>query len=209
MGQIARLIYGSDTLDLDDNTYTLMPDFRPPAPARAVNLASGTFRNKRGGRRAGSQPKDRRWGFSVRCLGASAAETHGAIHRLQWFLDRCADTADTLYLEYSPSDAVSYNPLWGQQIYRYEIKDASVDPWDAYGVFTTHDEGIVAYVSLLIGPHANGLKQRVASALGGVIEDTLGMVDGSSRGLNVPEGTTNKYTNPILGNATFGNTWTK
>src|SRR3990172_2299463 len=206
MGIIAKLIYGSDELDIDDgSTYGVMTDSGPPSPARAINLASGTFRNKRGSRRAGAQPKDRVWSFSVKCLGASNAETHQAASRLQAFLDRCADTSQKLYLEYAPSDAVSYRPTYGQSVYRYEIKDAWCNAWDRYSA-ALNTQAIVVTVNALIGPHAVGLKQRVGAAMGGVYENNRLATDGYSTGLVIPEATTNRVTNPIAYSATTN--WT-
>ncbi len=216
MGRIGRLIYGSDTLDINDKTvYSLMPDFIPPGPARAINFAAGTFRNKRGGKVTGRQPKDRYWAFSVKCMGASEAETHNAANRLQWFLDLCdpdiGGGQETLYFEYAPSDAVSYNPLWGQIVYRYEIKDSPLAPDDRYSIATLSSQAIVLTATMLVGPHAEGLKQCLGSALGGVMEDTVGMVDGRSRGLRIPVATPtggNQFTNPIFGSSTWSSGWT-
>ncbi len=194
MGYIARLTYGSNTLNLNDSTYSLMPDFAPPGIVRAVNLASGTFRNKSGGKRAGAQPKDRPWSFGVRCLGASAAETHAAVSRLQYFLDRCADPSETLYLEYAPSDAISTNPLWGQAVYRYEIKDAVCRVGDLYGVASLRSLAIIVGVELLIGPYAEGISQYLAAAKGCLLMDLS--QDGAARGVIVNGAITNLLANP-------------
>jgi hypothetical protein len=198
MGYLAKLIYGTQTLNLNDGTYALMLDFRPPAPVRVVNFASGTFRNKSGGERVGVQPKDRAWAFSIRILGASAADTHTALRNLQFFLDKCNDSAETLYLEYNPSDAVSVNPTWGQSVYRYEIKDATLDTWANYSISTLRNIAIVALVTLTIGPYAIGLPQQLGNAAGGIFEDNRLAVDGISRGTVIPGVTTNLITNPIV-----------
>ena len=60
----------------------------------------------------------------------------------------------------------------------------------------------------MIGPYARGRKQRVGSAIGGVLEDWIGSPDGISRGLIVPEATTNQMTNPVFGHGTWDNGWT-
>src|SRR3990167_22495 len=156
MGYIARLIYGSRELDLNDATYSLGPDFAPPGPVEAINIASGTFRNTSGGEVTGTTPQDRELDFSVRILGASSAETHSAGRQLIAFLNLCKDKSEKLYLEYDPSDAVPYRPLWGQSVYRYHIKAVvQASLWDAYFAGSTaRSEILVLPLVLLIGPHA-------------------------------------------------------
>ncbi|NJN54973.1 MAG: LamG domain-containing protein [Anaerolineae bacterium] len=57
-------------------------------------------------------------------------------------------------------------------------------------------------------PYTYGIPQALGSASGGILEDDIGTADGRSRGLRVPEATTNKMTNPVFGHATWDNGWT-
>ncbi len=213
MGYIAQLIHGNKTFSLNDSTYSLGLDFVPPGPAEAINMAVGTFRNKTGGEVTGTKPLDRDFDFSVVIQGASIAETHSAGQNLINFLKLCRDKSEKLYLEYAPSDAVNYRPLWGQAVYRYHVKAIiSANLWEAYFAGpTARGETLVLPLVVRIGPHAEGLKQRLATATGGVFEDVIGMAIGQSRGLYIPEATPtggNQFTNPVFGNSTWNNGWT-
>jgi len=208
MGILARLIYGSHELNINDGVrYKLLPGFRPPAIEEAINMAVGTFRNKRGGEVTGSKPVDRFWDYSIACLGTSHEETNKNLSRLQAFYNLAKDKTDKLFFEFAPSDAITYLPVWGQSVYRYHIKYANAAAWDRYST-ALNSQVIVAGIHSLIGPHAEGIKQRVGSAIGGIIEDTIGMTDGRSRGLIIPVLTTNHFANPVFGHATYSTGWT-
>lgn len=208
MGYIARLIHGSRTFSLNDSTYSVYGDFVPPAPVRAVNVSQGTFRSASGGVVTGKKAIDRNWTFSVRIVGASRAEIHGAANALQSFLDLAGDTTDKLYFEYAPTDSVSYRPLWGQGWYRWHIKDGLAGIWDMYPVADLNGQAMVCPLALMIGPHNEGLKQRMGSALGGIYEVQAGSARKVSRGLNIGRGIVNRMTNPVFGHGTFDNGWT-
>ena len=208
MGYVARLVHGSKELSLNDSTYSLWTDFIPPAPARAVQMSAGTFRNKSGGKRMGSKALDRTWYFGVRILGASNADINNAAYRLQSFLDLVEDESNTLYFEYSPNNDVTYRPLYGQGFYRYPLKDGTVSIWDMYSVSDLSTKAMVCPVTLIVGPYAEGLEQRLGTASGYVVEDTVGAIDGRSRAVIVDKGITNLFTNPILGHSTYSNDYT-
>jgi len=90
----------------------------------------------------------------------------------------------------------------------YEVLDGSITIGPDYMKGARRAKAVVATFNLTIQPYAVGKQQRVCSALGGVLEDKLGTVDGLSRGLSVPEAATNLHINPVFGNATYDTGWT-
>jgi hypothetical protein len=121
------------------------------------------------------------------------------------------DQSTPLYFEFNPNDDVGFEPLWGQYgaNYKYEVVFAKSPQLPGYP-FESIRSGLLPRInlSLEIKPYALGLQQRVGSAIGGILEDTIGTTDGISRGVIIPEATTNKMTNPIFGHGTWNNTWT-
>ncbi|HEY4724248.1 MAG TPA: LamG-like jellyroll fold domain-containing protein, partial [Anaerolineae bacterium] len=90
---------------------------------------------------------------------------------------------------------------------RYEIVSGTVVVGDGYTSPRLRDRVVVAVITLVVKPYAIGRQQQIASAYGGLFDDTIGMTDGRLRGLRIPEGTTNKMTNPVFGHATWNNNW--
>lgn len=208
MGSRIRLIYQGLVFDLNDKvTYFVEIGFIPPAVQKAINYAQGSIINQRGGKRISEKALDRQWDFTVRVEGGSLQETHQAVRQIQSFLNLAADTKNKLYLEYYPSDAIPFKPTWGQQGYYYQVKAGRVESWDKYAAWTA-DHFIKCTVNLTIAPYAEGIRQILAKAMGGILEDTLGTVDGSSRGLAILEATTNIFTNPVFGHTNYTNGWT-
>ena len=208
MGSRIRLIYQGLVLDLNDKvTYFVETGFIPPAVQKAVNYAQGSIINQRGGKRINEKAMDRDWSFSVRVEGGSLQETHQAVRQIQSFINLADDTRNKVYVEYYPSDAVPYKPTWGQQGYYYQVKAGTVTSWDEYAAWSA-DHVLKCAVNLTIAPYAEGIRQQLSEATGGILEDTLGAADGFSRGLAICEATTNIFTNPVFSHATYNNGWT-
>ena len=214
MGLIRAILkHGVSELNLNDatGTYHLGRDFVPPPVSITANLAHGTSANRLGGAELiSTKAVNRNWAFSIHVSGESEAEIRNAISLLDSFIRR-GTKSDPVFLHVRGSEDVGFEPLWGQfgADLRYEIVfgRATVSSSYTFG-FVRREELPACGVNLDIKPFAIGLKQRVGSAIGGILEDTIGTVDGLSRGTIIPEATTNKFTNPIFGHGTFNNGWT-
>jgi hypothetical protein len=207
-----KLTQGTASLDLLSGRYAVEDDFVPPAVKEIAQVGMGPSVNRYGGGDlVGVRGVNRDWDFGIRIDGASEAETRRALRDLQNFLARAGDTNNPLYLEYRPDAGVASKPFWGQYGagLRYEIVYGRVVASKRYGI-KPYREAILAdnKIELQIKPYAIGQAQRLASATGGILEDLIGTLDGSSRGLIVPEAVQNKFNNPIFGYATWNNGWT-
>jgi hypothetical protein len=212
MAFTVKLICGARTLNLNSGRYAVAAPFAPPSVALVPLMAGGTSANRWGGAdRAGLGAVNRTYTFGLHIRGcASIGEVRAAASDLAYMLSLAGDPDAPLYLYYKPNSAVSADPLWGQDALYYEI--AHADPPDLPpGGFYQMTRG-KAYpnvrVTCDIKPFARGKTQAAGSATGGVFEDTLGTVDGQSRGVVVPRNTTNKMTNPVFGSATWDTGWT-
>lgn len=206
-------VRGPFEINLNDiaGLYHLAPGFVPPPVSQIPNLAHGTSANRRGGAELISiKAANRSMNFALHVTGKSEAEITGAIRNLDAFL-RSGTPDDPVSIHYRSSEDVGFEPLWGQYgaDRRYEIVfgQAAASAGYPLGVLTRQ---ILpdCEVDLQVKPYALGLQQRVGSAIGGILEDTIGTGDGISRGTIIPEATTNKMTNPIFGHATYDNGWT-
>ncbi len=207
----AKLVRGSYTFDLNDGKYSLGQDFAPPGVLETAFLSGGTSANRSGGADlVGTRAENRSWSFTVRCLGSVSAETHNLVSRLVSFLAGATDTRqDKTYFEFRP-DADLPEPIWGTfgQALRYEVVHATTALDDLYGRGRINRNAILVMVNLTIKPYAQGRPIQAAVATGGIAEDRIGTVDGSSRGLVVERATTNFVKNPVFGHATPLNGWT-
>lgn len=205
---IARFIKGTYTLNLQSGRYQLGRDFEPPPYAAVPLLASGTSANKSGATKVDETPVNRSFSFSVNITGGSSAEIRRGLSDLQSCLSMAGDENEPLYFAFYPnSDAPE--PLWGNYgaWIRYEIVSGTVSTAQyMFGARLNTD--IDVRIDLILKPHAVGLRQRLASAMGGIIEDNYGARDKKSRGLIVPEATTNLFTNPVFGNSVYSTNWT-
>lgn len=208
MEYTARLVHGPHSLDLNDGTYSVF-DFDFPTELVELSISSGSSANRfAGGRVTGRKFSDRNWSPSIMITGASVLETSLAARRLRDFLELTADTRYEMYFEYMPHRAYTAVPVWGQDRLRFHIKYGRVMLDASYYIADVPQKILVVPLDLLIGPHAVGLRQRLATAKGCIIEDTLGTTDGASRGTIVCPSFTNKITNPVFGHATWNNGWT-
>lgn len=207
MEYTARLVHGPHSLDLNDGTYSVF-DFDFPTELVELSISSGSSANRfAGGRVTGRKFSDRNWAPSIMITGASVLETSLAARRLRDFLELTADTRYEMYFEYMPHRAYSAVPVWGQDRLRFHIKYGRVMLDASYYIADVPQKILVVPLDLLIGPHAVGLRQRLASAKGCIIEDTLGTPDGSSRGTIVGPSITNKIINPVFGHSTYNTGW--
>jgi len=207
----AKLVRGSYTFDLNDGKYSLGQDFAPPGVLETAFLSGGTSANRSGGADlVGTRAENRSWSFTVRCLGSVSAETHNLVSRLVSFLAGATDTRqDKTYFEFRP-DADLPEPIWGTfgQALRYEVVHATTALDDLYGRGQINRSAILMMVNLTIKPFAQGRPLRTCLATDGILEDRVGTVDNSSRGVILPPATTNYVKNPIFGNSTPLTGWT-
>jgi hypothetical protein len=209
---IARFVYGTRTLNINDNVrYALETGFAPPPALLSAQMSDGTSANRTGGAtKIGQRAQNRQWSFSVQVLGISERDVSRAFQDLAAFMMYAGiDKANPLYFEYKPNSDINVQPVWGQDGWlRYEVRHANPPQiGDRYSSGEFRARNVTALLSIEVAPYAEGLQQRLCSAMGGIIEDTIGTVDGISRGLIVPEATCNLFTNPVFGNATWNTGW--
>lgn len=183
--------------------YQLDPGFTPPGINYSYNLAAGNSLNRTGGATLVSKTfNDRGMEFRVKINATTKAQAQGLARGLASFLE----IAKTFV--YKP-DAFP-EPLWGQlgASMRYEIVTASASVGDLYAQQIGRLPVFWLNVTMEVKPNAKGIKQQLASAMGGIYEDTLGSTDGVSLGLRIPEATTNKMTNPVFSHSTWNTGWT-
>ena len=200
---VVKLVQGARSLDLNDQArYWLAQDFTPPETAITPMFAGDA------GDVFDRTESNRAFSFTVAITGSSAGQIDGAVRAIKTMLAR-AGQSEPLYLVYNASDTVP-DPLWGQfgAALRYEVAYGTVALADGYMVGVRRATDLNVRIAVTIKPYALGKQQLLASALGGVLEDKLGTVDGRSRGLSVPEATTNLHINPVFGNATYDTGWT-
>lgn len=205
-----KVVKGSRSIDLNDRVnFYLRPDFVPPETSQATQIATGSALNVVGGRVVARKPQTRTWAFSVRVLGTTDAEIVNQLRGVKALLSLAGDANDPVKIQYKPNSDTP-EPLWGQfgALLNYEVLDASITIGPDYMKGARRAKAVVATFSLTIQPYAVGKQQRVCTAAGGIIEDTIGVVDGRSRGVIIPEATTNLCTNPVFGNATWNTGWT-
>ena len=207
MGYIAKLTKGTTYIDLNAGRYKLAEDFVPPTTVVAPYISTG-------GIKTGDTALPRDWGFGVRVWGASSAEVKRGVDDLANFLRGAGDEASPLYFEWKEDNNVSAEPVWGQfgATRRMEVVSGSLGYWESYATGTVMTRAVFVPVALTIKPWAQGVRQLLATATGGICEDWIGTTDGRSRGLMIPEGDAtngNKMKNPIFGHPTAWNTdWT-
>ena len=209
-----KLRKGGRLLDLNDLTrYKIAPGFTPPAVLSQPVLAAGGSANRnQGSKLLDKSAVTRQWAFGLQIVGASEGEVSRRAETLAGMLAQAGSQDEPLFLEYRASSAIAAEPQWGQfgAARRYEITHAQGPTAGTFsGPGHLRAQAIQnAQVNLTIAPYALGKQQALCSALGGVIEDVLGTTDGNSRGTVVPEATTNLFSNPVFGNASYLTAWT-
>ena len=209
---IAKLVIGTDELNLQAAPFKVATDFIPPPLNQGANIASGTSANRvGGGTLVGTRALDRRWRFGVHIEGESEMEVRSATNLLQDFLSRAGDPNDPLTLQWRGNSDIAEEPLWGQygSNLRYEILQGIVTLSSQYAIADLRSRGLPnCRVDLTIKPYALGVRQLLTSAKGGIQEDLIGSIDGRSKGTVIMSGSQNQITNPIFGNATYDLGWT-
>ncbi len=214
MSQVAKFTRGTRTLDVTTGRYRLARNFVPPAVNLTPSFAEGTSANQMGAALVDTKAENREWEFGVHVQGTSEAEVTRGIRDLNTFLAAAGDESDPLFFETRATVDVLHEPLWGQygaNLHHEVVFGQAVRLPAEYGHTGVRKAWLPnCMVKLTLGPRALGRKQRAASALGQVWEDTLGLTDGSSRGTVIVEGVlTNLFPNPFFGNFTTWNTsWT-
>jgi hypothetical protein len=205
----ARLVRGTATLNLDSGRFAIGEGCRPPSVMREFNLASGSAANTLGGAEVvSSKAVNRDWSFSVRDLGSSVADVESGARAISSFLMGAGEPSTPTYFEYK-SDTLPI-PLWGQfgAPLRFEVVSGYAELGQQYeSALYLRPRGIEVVVTLSIKPVAIGQQQRLASAMGGVLEDTWGAADGVNRGTILSISVTNKMTNPVFGASTWNTNW--
>lgn len=208
MSYSAKFTHGTRTFDLNSSEYDLYTDFVFPAADEALNIGSGTSGNRSGGNVVSKRPQDRWWAWSVVVQGTSEAQTHNAARRLSaWLNQALEDTSSKVYFEYRTNADIP-EPIWGQHgaAYRWEVKAAIVDLDGSYYSYEWQSAVLILPISLMVGPHAKGARQKMSQAMGAVFEDTYGVADGLSRGTVINGALTNLVVNPSFETNTTG--WT-
>ena len=204
----ARLVRGSSILYLDQGRYSLGLDFIPPSIDRDFNLASGSAANILGGADlVGYKAKNRQWTFSVRVLSTKTVDIERGARDITSFLAQAGDPTNPTYLEWKEDS--NPIPLWGQfgAPVRYEIVNGKAELGPEYGDGSIRSRLNNLKVTLEVKPVGVGFPQRLAMAMGGILEDNWGAVDGVSRGLIIPAGITNKMINPVFGASSWNTGW--
>jgi hypothetical protein len=200
----ARLVRGNATLNLDSGRFSIADGCRPPSIQREYNLAAGSAANTLGGADVvSSKASNRDWTFIVRDLGSSVADVESGARAISNFLMGAGDASTPTYFEFKTDNLPI--PLWGQfgAPLRFEVVTGYAELGAQYdSAHYLRARGIEIAVTLTIKPVAVGFHQRLATAMGGILEDTIGAVDGTSRGLIIPPITYNLVRNPVLVNGT-------
>lgn len=205
-----KIVKGNRSIDLNDRVnFYLRTDLVPPETNQATQIATGSALNLAGGRVVARKPQTRSWTFSVRVVGTTDADIINQLRGVKALLSQAGDANEPVKIQYKPNSDTP-EPLWGQfgALLNYEVLSGRITIGPDYMKGARRAKAVVATFEFTIQPYAVGKQQRVCSAMGGVIEDTLGAVDGRSRGLIVPEATTNLHTNPVFGNSAYDNGWT-
>ena len=110
----------------------------------------------------------------INVKGASSAETHREVRSLiSWLKNALDDKSEKLYFVFNESDAIPYEPKWGQNHKYYHIKqlDATLLRQRIYGIASIRDRFISLSIPVITAPTALGLRQGLGSGTGGLLED--------------------------------------
>jgi hypothetical protein len=207
MAYTASITRGATKIDLSSGYYQVDRDFAPPGTNTAWNVANGLYANRGGGEYVGDKPMNREWSFRVKINGDSVEHARGLANNLAAFI-RTRDKSTPTFVWFKNNTLPE--PLWGQlgASLRYEIVTADASVGELYGLNGKRAYRYFVDLFLEVKPEAIGAQQRLASAAGGIIEDVLGATDQKSKGLKIPEATTNKVHNCVFGAATFDTGYT-
>ncbi len=207
---VAKFERSGAELDINDQVnYSIGTDFVPPTAVPAPTLGRGTDAWDAPELLDEDPASLRAFGFAVHVFGDSEAEVRQSIAWLNYFI-RSGNPRERVHLVVSGNDDADMEPCWGEYgaYLRYPVASGSAIAAN-YAIGGIRNGALPdCRVELMIGPAAEGKEMEVGSAIGGVIEDVYGSTDRRSKGLIIPEATTNKMTNPVFGHATYNNAWT-
>lgn len=197
-------------LDLTRDRYRIGSSFIPPTVASNVTLADGTSANVVGRSRVvGRSPIPTEFGFDVQVWGDSSAEVNRGLSDLQSFLAWAGDDRDPLYMVFK-GNSDTPEPLYGQDgSIRYKVIKGEVTPGDDYSVRTSR-ESVVRdnKIDVLLQPYAEGRRQKLATAKGGVAVRRAHSDGSDIIGVSVAGSVTNYFHNPTFAHKTWSNKWT-
>ena len=209
MGFVARLRRGTNIINLNASPFTVAADFVPPSVAETPQIAEGRKRARRTGERRSSQSIS----VSVHVQGSTIGHIRANVDIVNSFLGQAGNQSDPTYFEWKPDTYVSAETILGQgSAYRgIEVLMGNMQYGGEYGWW---DRSLVVpncSLNMVADQSVLGARQLFAEAMGGISEDYVGMLNGTSRGLQIPEGDTsegNWFTNPIFSNSTWDTGWT-
>jgi hypothetical protein len=197
-------------LTLTSGRYRIGSQFRPPTVVSNVTLAGGTSANVVGRTKTiGRSPQPTEFTFPVQVWGDSAKEIDRSLADLQTFLAWAGDDRDRLFLVYK-SNSDTPEPIFGQDgSVRYLVVKGELEVGEDYSIRTSREAMVRDNpVSLLLQPFAQGRKQKLARASGGVHVERVNSDSSAIVGFSVPDGRANYCPNPIFAHPTFGTGWT-
>ena len=209
MGYVARITKNGAVLVALDGTgpYSLSNDFRPPVTVGQPDLTGGLASRPYDGEPAQTLTATNiEISFGVHITGSSAYQVRKGITDLTEALWGIDDPKYPTWFEYREDTGIAGEPLWGQLgVYRrYQIAGGGVEASDLYGMADLRNEALPdCRLTLILRPSPRGKAQRVALAIGGIIEDNIGKRNKKSRGIRVGNSMSNLHTNPAFMNATY------
>lgn len=210
MSFIARLRRGTHIINLNASPFTISADFTPPNMVEIPQIAEN--RNRKA-RRTGEQHTSQTLAIPVHVEGSSVGHIRNNVDIINTFLKDAGRADKPTYFDWRPDNYIGAEPVWGQfGSYRsLEILWGELEYGDQYGWWDHSKIVPDCSLNVLVGPVIEGTRQYAVSAKGGICEDWIGILDGRSRGLMIPEPDAtngNKFTNPVFGNSTWSSGWT-
>jgi len=200
---VARFRVGDRTLDLNADPYRLDDIFYPPGTTFDHLIGSGVSGNRWGG---GTLIDERAvlsdYPLPIQIRGTKNSEIRKAARVIESWLSQAGVTPDRpLIFEYKPDNSIPFDPVWGQYgaANKFEIVHGQVPKvMKSWGKGTIRDRTVNYKIQLKLQPFIEGIDQLVAEAGGGIIEDTIGLPLGFSRGIQNPKAGTNRIPNPVF-----------
>lgn len=194
-------------LIISEDPFTLTRDFTPPELVESANVTVGTSANRyRGAKLQNLKSLSTEFSFTVIVRGDTSMQVEEAGKELIDFL-RSGDSRYPVYLLFRPELNTSFEPVhgvFGKMLRAKVVRVISASKsGQYYGSGNFREHALFIQISVLINP-PEGDRLLVAVAKGGVTEEWWTSPLGKSRGVMVPEATTNLHTDPIM----MGSGWT-
>jgi hypothetical protein len=213
MDYVASLVKGRREFDLGGNgVFKLGRGFMPPAVAESYSIADGTAGNAYGGgRRVGRKGSVMQYALPLHAEGGSNAGIERGLDELNSFLGEAGDEHEPVYFRFRPKSSMGGEPLLGSADASRQVKvlGGRVFKGDTYWQGRTREARVANCQALLtLDPILeSAVDQYAGSAMGGVIEDWVGTVNGFSRGVIVAPAVDNRFPNPIFSHGTYDTGW--